>query len=194
MSASRFLLSVASVALLWSVPAFAAPAEGALRYSIVVDKFENKTEQKQLLGDQWATLLTSALYESGRFIVVAESDMQHKALDEQARGTSGTTAQGRKTAARAHMTPAQLIVKGVITHFQSGATNQGGGFQLYGFNLKGQRQTTEISATLQIIDATTCALVAAKNFTASTQGRGMAVERQGATGSSNASVGSDPNA
>src|SRR4051812_3430019 len=100
MHLSRTLLSLtASLILLCGTPSFAAQ-QGALRYSIVVDKFENKTEEKRMLGDEWATLLTSALYESGRFIVVSQDDMQRKAIKEQMRGASGNTVQGRKTAVR----------------------------------------------------------------------------------------------
>src|SRR5205807_2351144 len=99
-----------SVLFLCAAPAIAAPPRGNLRYSIIVDKFENKTESPRALGNEWSTLLTSKLYESGRFIVVSQTDMQLKALEEQLRGASGTTAQGRKTAVRGQMTPAQLLV------------------------------------------------------------------------------------
>jgi hypothetical protein len=119
--------------------------------------------------------------------------MQLKALHEQMRGASGNTVQGRKTAVRAHMTPAQLLVKGIITHFQQGSGNQNGGFEVGGFRIKGGRQTTEIRATLQMIDSTTGSVVAAKNFTATSEGRGMAVERQQGNSSGNVSLGSDAN-
>jgi curli biogenesis system outer membrane secretion channel CsgG len=174
------LWSALAVALLASgVPAFAGTPTGGLRYTIAVDKFENNSENTGPLGDEWATLLTSALYESGSFIVIAQDDMQLKALKEQLRGLSGITTQGRKTAARGQMSPAQLLVKGVITHFQQGAANQGGGFGVGKVRINAGRKKTEIGATLQMIDATTGALVAAKNFTGIAQQRAFSVQQQG---------------
>ena len=45
------------------------------------------------------------------------------------------------------MTPAQLLLKGVLTHFQQGAANQGGGFHLGSLKLAGGRKKTEIVVT-----------------------------------------------
>lgn len=174
----RTLITGIALLLLWSVPSFAAPGRGGLRYTVVVDKFENKSGSDRELGDEWATLLTSALHESGQFIVVAQDDMQLNALKEQLRGLSGITAQGKKTAARGHMSPAQLLVKGVITHFQEGTGTQGGGIGIAGFKVNAGRKKTEMRATLQMIDATTGALVAAKNFTGLAQERAFSVGRQ----------------
>lgn len=155
-----------------------AGTRGGLRYTIVVDKFENKSESPGALGDEWATLLTSSLHESGQFIVVSQDDMQLAALKEQLRVLSGVTTQGRKSAAHSRMAPAQLMVKGVITHFQQGAANQGGGIPIGKFRINAGRSKTEIRATLQMIDTTTGALVAAKNFVGTTQDRAFSVQNQ----------------
>jgi curli biogenesis system outer membrane secretion channel CsgG len=154
--------------LLLASPSHAGSPGGGLRYSVVVDKFENKTDNHRL-GDEWATLLTSALHENGHFIVVAQDDMQLKALKEQLRGLSGVTAQGKKTAARGRMTPAQLLVKGVLTAFEQGEDNQGGGFGIGPLRINAGRTKTEVRGTIQMIDATTGAVVAAKNFTGAAQ-------------------------
>lgn len=169
---------LAAALLLLSTPSFAASPGGGLRYSVVVDKFENKTENPYRLGDEWGTMLTSALQESGHFIVVAQNDMQLEALKEQLRGLSGITAQGRKTAVRGRMTPAQLLVKGVLTHLQQGAASQDGGFGIGGIRIKAGRKKTEVRGTLQMIDATTGALVAAKDFVGIAQDRAFSVGGQ----------------
>jgi curli biogenesis system outer membrane secretion channel CsgG len=188
----KFASCVLTAVLLSSAPSFAAAPHGGLRFTIVVDKFENKTGNEQL-GDEWATMLTAALHESGQFIVVAQDDMQLKALKEQLRGLSGVTAQGRKTAARGQMSPAQLMVKGVITHLQQGTANQGGGFGLGKIRVSAERKKTEIHATLQMIDATTGALVAAKNFVGIAQGRGFSIGGQEGNGDGKMSMGQDDN-
>jgi curli biogenesis system outer membrane secretion channel CsgG len=171
------------IAAVWLVfaatPAVANSSRGgSLRYTVVVDKFENKTHSERALGDEWSTLLTSKLHESGSFIVVAQTDMQLEALKEQLRAATGTTVQGRKTAVRGQMTPAQLLVKGVITQLKEGAADQGGGTGVGKFRIQAGRKTTEVRATLQMIDATTGSLVAAKNFVGIAQQRAFGVQSQ----------------
>jgi curli biogenesis system outer membrane secretion channel CsgG len=190
--ASRAWSVVAMVLLLSGTTSYGQAPRGNLRYTVVVDKFENKTESQQL-GDQWATLLTTALHENGHFIVVAQDDMQLQALKEQLRGLSGVTVQGRKTAARGNMSPAQLLVKGVITHYQQGSANQGGGLGVGKFRINAGRQKTEIRATLQMIDATTGALVAAKNFVGIAQQRAFSVQQQSGNQQGDVKMGQDDN-
>lgn len=187
----RFLTIVVVIALLCgSTQSFAETARGGLRYTIAVDQFENKSESERELGGEWATLLTSALHESGSFIVVAQDDMQLKALKEQLRALSGITAQGKKTAVRGQMSPAQLLVKGVITYFKQGAATQGGGFGVGKLKISAGRKKTEIRATIQMIDASTGALVAAKNFIGLAQERAFAVHD---SSGANASMGEGDN-
>jgi curli biogenesis system outer membrane secretion channel CsgG len=190
-SSSSILLTAL---LLWSAQSLADPptATGGLRYTVVVDKFDNKSGNANI-GNEWSTLLTTALQENGHFIVVAQTDMQLNALKEQLRGMSGTTAQGRKTAKRGHMAPAQLLVKGVITSVKEDAANQGGGFGIGRFRINTGRKKTEIRATMQMIDATTGALVAAKNFTGTTQERALSLHETGTDGDNNVQMGQDQN-
>jgi curli biogenesis system outer membrane secretion channel CsgG len=185
------MMSLIALILLAS-PSFAS-SKSSLRYSVFVEKFENKSESPDRLGDEWATQLTSALHESGHFIVVAQDDMQKSALKEQGRGAAGVTAQGRKTAARSRMTPAQLLVKGVITHFKQNSANQGGGFGVGNIKLKMGRKKTELRATIQMIDATTGALVASKNITGVAQDRDFGVGYSGQKGGGEAGGGEDDN-
>lgn len=191
-SFSRIPIALMLALLVVSAPPLAAKPKGNLRYTVVVDNFENKTEHPRELGNEWSTLLTSALYESGHFIVVSQSDMQLKALKEQMRGASGTTVQGRKTAVRAQMTPAQLLIKGVITHFKAGAANQGGGIGVGKFRFNADRQKTEIRATLQMVDASTGALVAARNFVGIAQARAFSASKNEG-GGDNVKMGEDDN-
>jgi curli biogenesis system outer membrane secretion channel CsgG len=135
-----------------------SPATARLRYSIIVDAFENQTENSTL-GTDWATLLSSELHESGRLIVVSQTKSELTALKERLRSLSGN-------AARSQLAPAQLLVRGVITHFENNSTDQGGGIKL-----NAGRKKTEVHVTLQVIDTTTGMLVAAKNFIGNTTKR-----------------------
>jgi len=188
---SRRAFSIAvSVAILCASPMLAQAARGGLRYTVAVDKFENKTEDQRALGDEWATLLTAALHESGSFIVVSQDDMQLKALKEQIRALSGVTTQGKKTAVRGQMTPAQLLVKGVITQVKEDAANQGGGIPLGKFKFTAGRRKTEVRATLQMVDTSTGAVVAARNFVGVAQARAFGVQENNGA---NASMGQNDN-
>jgi hypothetical protein len=115
------LMTVATVTL-------AQEAAGGLRYSITVSKFENKAGWygQWDIGDAWGTVLTDMLNQTGRFIVLGESDMRQEAMGEQDLGASGRTAGGAKTAVTGQMTPAQLLVKGAITHVQGDTAGAGG--------------------------------------------------------------------
>ena len=71
----------------------------------------------------------------------------------------------------------------MITHFQQGTGDQGGGFTISGVTLGGGRSKTEVRATIQMIDATTGAIVASKNFTGIAQNRKITIGiRQGGVG------------
>jgi curli biogenesis system outer membrane secretion channel CsgG len=159
----------ALVVLFWGTQSFAAKkaavtkAGGGLRYTVIVDNFENKSEGNRMKGE-WATMLTSALQENGHFIVVAQTEAQLNVLNQQIRALSGATKQNKKVAVRGLVAPAQILIRGVITHIKEGAADQGGGWRVGKLQLKAARKKTEIHATLQMIDTTTGALLAAKNF------------------------------
>ena len=104
---------------LLSAPPLAAES-GGLRYTITVTEFENRAgwHGHWDIGNAWGTVLTDLLNQSGRFIVLGESDMRGAALDEQDFVASGRTAQGRKAPVTGQMTPAQILTKGAITHVQ----------------------------------------------------------------------------
>ena len=98
------------------IAAGAAFADGGnLRYSIMVNKFENKANWtgRWDLGDAWGTIFTDQLVQSGKFIVLGEADMRGAALAEQDLAASGRVAGGKKAPKTGRMTGAQLLVKGV---------------------------------------------------------------------------------
>jgi curli biogenesis system outer membrane secretion channel CsgG len=140
-----------------------------LRYTVMVSKFENRSGWvgQWELGSAWGAVLTDQLNQAGRFIVVAESDMREEAMKEQARVATGATAQGSKAPKVGQMTPAQLLVKGVITHFQHEVSSKKGGFNLGGIGMRNQTETAEINVTLQMVDSTTGMVVASKSVVGS---------------------------
>jgi len=155
-----------------------AQPEGNLRYSITVTEFENKAGWRGQwdLGDAWGTVLTDMLQASGRFIVLGESDMRGAALREQDFAASGRTAGGTKAPAMGQMTPAQLLVKGAITHVETSQSGAEGGISFKGIRLGGGKGKAEINATIYLVDSRT------GQVKASTKVVGEAARRSGRVG------------
>jgi curli biogenesis system outer membrane secretion channel CsgG len=135
-----------------------------LRYSVTVSKFENRSNWSGHwnLADTFGAVLTDSLQQTGKFIVLGEKDMRYEAMDEQDFGASGRTAQGKKTPKIGQMTPAQLLVKGEITHFQHSTTGGTGGFRIKGFRIGGGTDSAEINAVVYVVDSTTGQVLASK--------------------------------
>jgi len=74
--------------LLWIAVCAAAVAPvgaaetGGLRYSVTVSQFENEAGWYGHwdIGNAWGTVLTDLLNQSGRFIVLGETDMRYEAM------------------------------------------------------------------------------------------------------------------
>jgi curli biogenesis system outer membrane secretion channel CsgG len=162
----RSIVLVTIVAIACAVvPAYAEEATGGLRYTVTVTKFENQSgwHGQWDLGHAWGTVLTDMLNQTGRFIVLGETDMRAASLDEQDFAASGRTAGGKKAPATGQMTPAQLLVKGAITHVQGDTGGAGGGIRVKGFKIGGGGGKGEVNATIYIVDSTTGQVVASQS-------------------------------
>ena len=158
---------------------------GNLRYSITVNKFENKANWRGQweLGDAWGTILTDQLVQSGKFIVLGEADMRGAAMQEQDLAASGRTAGGKKAPKTGRMTPAQLLVKGAITHVQetkggSGGFSLGKGI-LSGVSIGGSAGGAEINITIYVCDSATGQVKASKSVIGKSGKRGIGIGYHG---------------
>jgi len=134
-----------------------APPAGNLRYSITVTEFKNEAgwSGRWSVGDGMKTVMTNLLYESGWFIVLGDGEMRKAAMAEQDFAASGRTAQGKKTAKIGRMTPAQLLVRGSITHVQDDTGSGGGGLSFQGFSIGGSAGKAEMNVTIYLVDSET---------------------------------------
>lgn len=159
---------VAMLALLIAVaPVWAQTGAGGMRYTITVTKFENQAgwHGQWDLGDAWGAVMTDILNQTGRFIVLGETDMRNEALAEQDFAASGHTAGGSKAPVTGQMTPAQLLVKGAITHVQTSTTGGGGGIRIERFRIGGSKDKAEINAVMYLVDSTTGQVLASTRVT-----------------------------
>ena len=170
-------VSILAVLLAIAIPVAAQETAGGLRYSITVTKFENRAgwHGQWDIGDAWGTVMTDMLNQTGRFIVLGETDMRGAALDEQDFASSGRTAGGNKAPVTGQMTPAQLLVKGAITHVQDDTAGGGGGVRVKGFKLGGGGGKGEVNATVYIVDSTTGQVVASTNVVGVSKKKAMNV-------------------
>ena len=153
---------------------------GNLRYSIMVNKFENKANWtgRWDLGDAWGTIFTDQLVQSGKFIVLGEADMRGAALAEQDLAASGRVAGGKKAPKTGRMTGAQLLVKGAITHVQE-TKGAGGGFGFKGITLGADGGSAEINITIYLVDSTTGQVKASKSVIGKSGKKGLTLGYHG---------------
>lgn len=130
---------------------------GNLRYSITVSKFENNAgwEGHWDIGNGFGEIMTMALQTSGWFVVLGEKDMRQEAMAEQEFAASGRAAGGKKAPQMGRMTPAQLLVKGSITHVQNDTTGGSGGINIRGLRLGGSGGKAEVNITIYLVDSAT---------------------------------------
>ncbi len=171
------LIVLALMALVLILPTIVMAESGGMRYSITVSKFDNKAgwHGQWDIGDAWGTVMTDLLMQTGKFIVLGETDMREEALMEQDFASSGRTAGGNKAPVTGQMTPAQLLVKGAITHVQDGTAGGGGGLGFKGIRIGGKGKKSEINATIYIVDSTTGQVLASKSVIGTSQQKGMSL-------------------
>ena len=150
-----------------SSPPIASAAESGLKYTIVVSKFENRSNWSGRfnLGDAYGAVLIDILNQTGKFVVLAENDMRSAAAKE---GSSN-----------ARLIPAQLLVKGVITHAQS-TGGQTGGLAVGGIVLGGSNAKSEINITMYVVEAGTGRVVASKSVIGKAEKGGILIGGRGA--------------
>ncbi len=175
------VLLAAAVMMVSGAVSGAEETKGNLRYSITVSKFENQAgwHGQWDIGDAWGAVMTDALQGSGKFIVLGEKDMRAEAMAEQDLAASGRMAGGKKAPATGQMTPAQLLVKGAITHVQGSTTGGEGGLNFKGIRLGGSKDTAEINATIYLVDSRTGQVKASTKVVGKAGRRGLAVGYSG---------------
>jgi curli biogenesis system outer membrane secretion channel CsgG len=153
-----------------------AKPKGGLRYTITVAKFKNEAGWRGQwdVGDGFSTIMTDVLNQTGKFIVLGDSGMREAALTEQDFAASGRVAGGKKAPKMGRMTPAQLLVRGSVTHVQ--VTGGGKGkLRFKGISFGGKKAKAEVDITMYLVDSETGQVVASKKVTGSSAERGIGV-------------------
>ncbi|MDH3330362.1 MAG: CsgG/HfaB family protein [Desulfobulbaceae bacterium] len=179
---SFFVMQTMLFAIAYAQSSIPAPPAGNLRYSITVAKFNNEAgwHGQWDLGDGFATIMTNILYESGWFVVLGDTEMRKAAIEEQDFAASGRTAKGKKSPGIGRMTPAQLLVRGSITHVQDDTGSGGGGFNFKGINIGGSKGEAEINVTIYLVDSETGQVKASTDIVGKSGRKGFTLGYHGA--------------
>jgi len=179
----RILLALGLAAGLTGWASAADEAKGGLRYSITVSKFDNEAGWGGHwdIGDGFKTIMTAALDGSGKFIVLGDSEMRNEAMKEQDFAASGRAAGGKKAPQTGRMTPAQLLVRGSVTHVQDDTAGGGGGVNLPGgLRLGGRGGKAEVNITIYLVDSATGQVKASTKVVGQSGKKGLSIGYSGA--------------
>lgn len=122
---------------------------------VAVSRFENNSNQAGLanLGTGMADQLADALIQSGKFVVIERQTLED-VVTEQDLAASGRAAQS-KTAQTGKLVPAQILIKGAVTEFESETSGSSTGITFSGVSLGAKKTTAHVAVVVRIIDTTT---------------------------------------
>lgn len=164
----RWVATVLSAALIGSPATAGAGSRGAAKkLRIAVMDFEDKSGHSyrwRRVGKGMADMLTTALFQTGRYIVVERAELD-KVLREQRLGASGAVTPG--TAAKlGRLIGAAVIVTGSVTEFGAKESRLKVGKLGRKFGIDGsagiERQTARCALDVRFIDVSTGQLLAAE--------------------------------
>lgn len=159
---------------------------------VAVSRFENKSHDARnwwnpQIGDGMADMLTTALFNTGRFIVLERQSLGD-VLDEQDLGASGRVRQDT-AAAIGEIEGAEILIVAAVTEFEDNAGGTRGGLGGFGGRvlgaIAGGVKKAHMAIDLRLIDARTSRVLAAT----SVEGEAKDFNVGGALGGYTGSVG-----
>jgi curli biogenesis system outer membrane secretion channel CsgG len=177
MTRSRSLCIAAALALVTASPAFALWGKATtttesgnakmnlgeykgLKQAIGCKDFDNEAgwHGEWELGHNLSIMLESALFDSGRFVIV-EREKLGTVIAEQDLAASGRTAKS-KVAKTGLIRSARYIGSGAVTEVTDSQSGGGGGVSFKGIRLGGGKSEAQITVIVKLIDTTTSEIVA----------------------------------
>ncbi len=150
-----------------------------VKHAIGVREFTNEAgwSGRWDLGDNLGILLESALFDSGRFVVVSR-DKLDAVIAEQNLAASGRAA-ASKEAKIGGLRSAKYIATGAIVTVDEGSQGSEGGVNVKGFRIGLGGGKSTITAIITLIDTTTGEIVAKERVTGKAGGRMLKLGYQG---------------
>lgn len=136
-----------------------------LKHAIGVQGFENEAGWSGAwdIGENLTVMMESALYDSGRFVVV-EREKLKEVFAEQDLAASGRMA-GSKVAQTGKARSARYMGTGAVTGVEESQSGGGGGISFGGVRLGGGKSEAQVNIIVKLVDTTTGELVAKESIT-----------------------------
>jgi curli biogenesis system outer membrane secretion channel CsgG len=147
-----------------------------LKHAIGCKDFENQAGWRGNweIGQNLAIMLESALYDSGRFVVV-EREKLTDIIAEQDLAASGRTAKAKKVAQTGKIRPAKYIGTGAVTEVEEQQSGGGGGISFKGISVGGRKEDAQVTVIVKLIDTTTGEIVAKERIVGKAGNTGLRV-------------------
>ncbi len=154
-----------------------------LKHAIGVKGFNNEAGWRGNweLGDNLTVMLESALFDSGRFVVVQREQLKD-VIAEQDLAASGRTAAAKKVAQTGKIRPAKYLASGAIVEAQDKTSGSDAGINIKGFRIGGGKSTAQITAIITLTDTTTGEIVGKERVVGKAGSVGLRVGYSGAIG------------
>ena len=132
-----------------------------LKHAIGCKEFENQSgwSGEFKIGDNLSIMLESALFDSGRFVVV-EREKLTDVIAEQDLQASGRAAKAKNTAKTGAVRSARYIGTGAVTEVEESQSGGDGAISWKGISLGGGKSEAQVTVIVKLIDTTTGEIVA----------------------------------
>ncbi|MGD9873389.1 MAG: CsgG/HfaB family protein [Kiritimatiellia bacterium] len=147
-----------------------------LKHSIGCKDFDNEAgwHGEWQLGENLSIMLESALFDTGRFVLVEREKLQD-VIAEQDLVSSGRAAQTKKVAQTGKIRPAKYLASGAVTTVEDNQSGGRGGISIKGISVGMKKNEAQITIIAKLIDTTTSEIVAKKSITGKAGGTGLDV-------------------
>jgi curli biogenesis system outer membrane secretion channel CsgG len=154
-----------------------------LKHAIGVKGFDNKAGWSGSwdVGENLTTMLESALFDSGRFVVVQREQLKD-VIAEQDLAASGRTAAAKKVAQTGKIRPAKYLAGGGVTEVSENQSGGDGGINIGGFRVGAGKNEAQITAIVTLTDTTTGEIVAKERVVGKAGGTALRVGYSGSIG------------
>ncbi len=142
-----------------------------VKHAIGVNDFNNQIGWRGQweLGNNLAAMLESALFDSGRFVIVERQDLG-TVFTEQDLQASGRAAQSSQVAQTGLVRSAKYIATGDITRVDVATGGDSGGIGIRGLRIGGGSNKAELELVVKLIDTTSSQVVASERISGTAGG------------------------
>jgi curli biogenesis system outer membrane secretion channel CsgG len=147
-----------------------------LKHAIGVVDFENQAGYRSewKIGYNLGIMLESALFDSGRFIIVERENLG-AVMAEQDLQTSGRSAAAKNVANTGKLRSAKYLATGAITEVDEKQAGAGGGLRIKGFKIGGTGGSAQITTIVKLIDTTSGEIVAKQRIVGKAGKKGLTI-------------------